>query len=341
MLSGFVLESDVLLVLPYVSAIRERVIMQSNSCHLDLKDSRSATAERESAVRPDLSVVIVAFDSLSFLRDCLSSIPSGAGRFSHEVIVVDNASSDGTAAWLSRAEPSLRAVCNRQNLGFARACNQGILAARGRYLLLLNPDTVVGDRALERTVEFLSAHRRLAAATCKIVRPGGQLDPSCKRDFPNLWDAFSRFSGLSRLLPRSRIFARYDARYLDDDVAQEVPLIDGCFMLMRHEAVEDIGLFDERFFMYAEEMDWCRRARLKGWSIGYDPSGITMHVKGAATRRHTFRMLYHFHRSMGVYYWKHGRYRGPGMFLVLPALTLRLLILLAINACRRNRRVSG
>jgi len=285
--------------------------------------------------------VIVSYDSLDYLRDCLASLPAGVGRLSREVIVIDNASGDPTVEWLARSVPSVRCLPNRRNLGFARACNQGLRAAHGRFLLLLNPDTVVGNRAIESTVAYLERRQRVAAASCKVVRPDGRLDLSCKREFPSVWDAFARFVGLSRLFPRSRIFARYDARYLDEDAAQEVPLIDGCFMLIRREALEEIGLLDDRFFMYAEEMDWCRRARSHGWRIGYEPAGTTLHIKGASTRQHTFRMLYHFHRSMLLYYWKHGGHPVLGTWIVLPSLVVRFLALVVVNLCRRERYVSA
>lgn len=290
---------------------------------------------------PDVSIVIVSHNSLDFLPACIAAIAHGAGNLTHEIIVVDNASSDDTLAWLARYAPGGQVLANSTNRGFACATNQGIRVARGGFILLLNPDTVVGERSIEHTVIYLRRHDHVAAASCKVMLPGNRLDPSCKREFPGLWDAFARFSGLSRLFPRSHLFARYDARYLGDDTAQEVPLIDGCFMLMRRAAVEDIGLLDERFFMYAEEMDWCRRAHLRNWSIGYEPAGVTLHYKGASTRRCTFRMLFHFHRSMGAYYWKHGSWRVPGMALVVPGLVLRYAALVVLNACRRHPRVSG
>ena len=187
----------------------------------------------------------------------------------------------------------------------------------------------------------METNRSLAAASCKVVRPDGTLDPSCKRNFPSTWDALARMTGLSRLFPRSRFFARYDTFYLDENERQEVPLIDACFMLMRRTAIEEIGPLDERFFMYAEEMDWCRRAHEKGWTIGYDPTGVTVHVKGEITRRHTFRMLYHFHRSMALYYLKHTSRWNPGSVPVLIGIACRYLALTVLNLARRERRISG
>ena len=289
---------------------------------------------------PELSVIVVSYDCRELLEACLASLPRGAAGLSYEVIAVDNASRDGTAEWLARI-PRVRTVCNKHNLGFASASNQGLRESRGRYLLLLNPDTRVGDSALRRTRDYLESEPGLAAASCRVERPDGSLDPSCKREFPTAWDAFSRFSGLSRAFPRSRWFARYDARHLPDDVRQVVPLIDGCFMMIRRSALRDIGLLDERFFMYAEEMDWCRRATERGWRIGYDPSGTVVHLKGEITRRHTFRMLYHFHRSMALYCWKYRRRWDPTIAIVLPGIAGRFLLLVARNAFRRDRRVSG
>ncbi|MGD9546414.1 MAG: glycosyltransferase family 2 protein [Candidatus Krumholzibacteriia bacterium] len=289
---------------------------------------------------PGISIVIVTYRSRAFLPACLDAIPAAASPLTAEIIIVDNACPEGTADWVRRTHPRVLLIANTHNRGFAAAGNQGMAAARGRFILLLNPDTVPRPGAMAATADYLAAHPGTAAASCKVVRPDGRLDPSCKRNFPGLWDAAVRFAGLSRLFPRSRLFARYDARYLDEDRAQEVPLIDGCYMMIRREALERIGPLDERFFMYAEEMDWCRRAHQAGWSIGYDPSGTTVHIKGASTRTRPLGMLFHFHRSMGLYYWKHGKWRVPGMALVLPGLLLRYTLLAALNLARRNPRVS-
>jgi GT2 family glycosyltransferase len=254
---------------------------------------------------------------------------------------VDNRSRDDTVAWLRREHPGVHLIANTENRGFAAASNQGIRAARGEYVLLLNPDTVAGTESLARTVAYLERNPRLAVATCKVLRPDGRLDPSCKRQFPSLWDAFVRFVGLSRVFPRVRLFTRYDAHHLDEDTCQEVPLVDGCYMMMRRSALDDIGLLDERFFMYVEEMDWCRRAHEHGWTVGYDPSGTIVHHKGEITRHATFRMLYHFHRSMALYCCKYRRWWNPTLVPALLGIGVRCAGLLALNALRTERRVSG
>jgi len=288
-----------------------------------------------------LSVVIVSYNCLPLLQTCLASLAHEAGPPRFETIVVDNGSLDSTPGWLRENCPHVHVIRNGSNLGFAKGCNQGIGAALGQYVLLLNPDTVASAGALRRTFEYMEANPRLAAASCKVLRPDGELDPSCKRGFPSAWDAFCRMTGVSRLLPNSRLFARYDGGYMDENTRQEVPLIDGCFMMIRQRALEDIGPFDERFFMYAEEMDWCRRARLKGWSIGYEPSGRIIHAKGEVTRHSTFRMLYHFHRSMALYYQKYHSPWNPLGLLVYPGVVLRFVLLVLWNLFRKNRRVSG
>ncbi len=289
---------------------------------------------------PTLSVVIVSYDCLALLQKCLASIRTGARSMTYEVIVVDNASGDGTREWISRSSPETRFFANSTNLGFAKGCNLGIRESRGDYVLLLNPDTLVAGGTFLSTWEYMQSSPRLAACGCKILRPDGSMDLSCKRNFPSPWDALCRMLGLSKFFPQSTLFARYDARQLDENCRQEVPLIDGCYMMIRREAVDDIGLFDERFFMYAEEMDWCRRAHLRGWSIGYDPSGTIVHVKGEITRRSPFRMLYHFHRSMALYCRKHYRPWNPVLLAVYPAIALRLVVLVVLNLLKTNRRVS-
>ncbi len=290
---------------------------------------------------PELSIVIVSYNCRTLLRDCLTSIPQAAGGLSHEIILIDNNSEDGTPALIQKQFPHVRLVRNPANRGFARATNQGLIMSTGQYILLLNPDAIPGGRACQRTHEYMEGHPGLAAATCKVVRPDGRLDPSCKRRFPSVWDAFARMSGLSRLFPKSRVFARYDTYYLDEDTRQEVPLIDACYMMIRRAALEDIGLFDERFFMFAEEMDWCKRAHDRDWSIGYDPAGTTTHIKGEVTRHLPFRMLYQFHRSMALYYLKYHRWWNPMNILVLLGIVCRWLTLMSVNVLRKERRVSG
>jgi GT2 family glycosyltransferase len=275
------------------------------------------------------------------LRDCLNSVPTGASSLAYEIIVVDNNSSDRTCEELRESHPNVKVIYNDTNNGFAKACNQGIRASLGRYVLLLNPDTLVEDGALQETVEYMDETPNLAAAGCRIIRPDGTLDPSCKRDFPSPWDAFSRMVGLSRLFPRSRFFSSYDACHIDETKKQEIPLIDGCYMMLRRSAVTDIGLFDEQFFMYAEEMDWCKRAHMKGWSIGYDPEATITHMKGEITRHSTFRMLFHFHRSMALYYRKHYGLWNPAGLIVYPGIAARMTLLMLWSLFRKNRRVSG
>jgi GT2 family glycosyltransferase len=293
------------------------------------------------AVPPRLTIVIVSYNCRSVLEECLESLPRGAGALTYETVVVDNDSRDGTAAWLAETRPDVAVIKNTGNAGFARACNQGAACSRAEYVLFLNPDTVAGDGVFEKTLDYMASTTDLAACGCKVLRPDGTLDLSCKRNFPSAWDALCRMGGLSRLFPRSRIFARYDARYVDEEQRQEVALIDGCYMMVRRYALQDIGPFDERFFMYAEEMDWCRRAWARGWSIGYDPTGTIVHLKGETTRRSPFRMLYHFHRSMALYCAKHYRPWNPILLVVYPGIVLRLAALTFRNLMAMDKRVSA
>lgn len=307
----------------------------------NVRDEGQSCHGPDSTLNAQLSVVIVSYNCLGQLQQCLESVPNGAGSLQYEVIVVDNNSADGTSEWLRSALPQVRVISNKTNRGFARACNQGICEAHGRYVLLLNPDTIANDGALSSTYDFLENTPNLAAAGCKVLRPDGSLDPSCKRDFPSPWDAFCRMVGLSKLFPRKQLFARYDACDIDQNKRQEVPLIDGCYMMIRRSALDDIGLFDERFFMYAEEMDWCKRAHMRGWAIGYDPSGTIVHVKGEITRHRPFRMLYHFHLSMALYYGKYHHPWGAMSLIVYPGILLRFALLTLWNVFRAERRVSG
>lgn len=293
-----------------------------------------------STATPDLSVVIVSYEVRDLLDACLASLPAGAGKLRLEVIVVDNGSTDGSASWVREHHPWCAVVEAGENLGFSRATNLGLRRAKGKYLLLLNPDTVVFPRALEKTAAFLDAHPDVGMVTCRLVTRDGRLDPACRRSFPSLWDGFCRASGLSRGFPRSRLFNRYNLGNLDEHETCDVEAVNGAFMLVRREAVEEVGLLDEGYFMYVEDLDWCLRFRRAGWRIVYYPGAEVKHLKGRSGAKHSGAMIRCLFASTLRFYRRHYfPHRSlPWRLAVAAGLQAWMGVTLLRNTLRREKR---
>jgi N-acetylglucosaminyl-diphospho-decaprenol L-rhamnosyltransferase len=270
---------------------------------------------------PDLAVIIVNYNTADLLRQCLKSVFRSVCRDPFTVIVVDNHSTDDSAAMVRTEFPEVRLVVAERNRGYAYANNLGLyevidnwqrsagvgngFSPRHSYVLLLNPDTIVPTDAIQTTVDFLEAHPDAAVVGPKMLRPDGRLDLACRRSFPTPETSFYKMLGLSRAFPRSRIFARYNLTYLDADSPAEVDSVMGAYMLVRGEPIIQVGLLDESFFMYGEDLDWSFRMKEAGWRVYYDPAATVVHYKGESSRRTSYRALYEFYRAMHVFYRKH------------------------------------
>ncbi|OQB39862.1 MAG: N-acetylglucosaminyl-diphospho-decaprenol L-rhamnosyltransferase [Candidatus Latescibacteria bacterium ADurb.Bin168] len=260
----------------------------------------------QSAPSLDLSVVILSYNVRAYLALAIRTALQATRSLAAEIIVVDNASQDGSADMVAADFPEVRLIRSDRNLGFSGGNNLGIRVARGRYVLLLNPDVIVHPRAFEALVAYLDAHPSAGAAGGRVVNPDGTTDRGARRGFPSPSAAFYRMVGLSFIFPKSRRFARYNMTYHDDGQECEVDAVSGCFMAVRREVVERIGLLDENFFMYGEDLDWSFRIRSAGWTIGYVPSAEIVHFRGESTRSIArLRQLYLFHRAMHVFVRKH------------------------------------
>jgi N-acetylglucosaminyl-diphospho-decaprenol L-rhamnosyltransferase len=268
----------------------------------------------------DLGIVIVNWNTRDLLRDCLRSVFASEGAISYRVVVVDNASTDGSAAMVSDEFPDVAVFANADNCGFGAANNQGLRAlgfgpdspeeSAPRYALVLNPDTVLPPGALAAMVAYLDAGESIGAAGPKLVRLDGSLDRACRRSFPTPEVSFYRMVGLSRLFPNSRRFGRYNLTYLDPDQETEVDSVVGAFMMVRRDAIERVGLFDESFWMYGEDLDWAYRIKQAGWKVMYNPRVTVTHVKRAASRQ-SKRAQAEFFRAMLIFYRKHYRATTP------------------------------
>lgn len=232
---------------------------------------------------PDLSVVVVSYNTRDLLRRCLAGALAEADLLDLEVIVVDNASSDGSAAMVANEFPRVRLVASGENLGFAAANNLAFGLCRGRHVLMLNPDAVARRGALVRAVQRLDASPRVAAAGARILGPDGSLQPSARR-FPSLLDEALTLTGLAARYPRSRFFGRFDRTWADPLQEAPVDWVPGAFLIVKREVLDEVGRFDEAFFLYYEEVDLCRRIRAAGHEIRYWPDLVVEHIGGASSK---------------------------------------------------------
>ncbi len=256
---------------------------------------------------PALSIVIVSWNTRDYLDACLTSLRDAPDAVTREVIVVDNASEDGTATMVAEAHPGVTLVANDANLGYAAGNNQGIELASGEQVLLLNPDVVVHEGALDTLVSFLARCPEAGAVAPRLILPDGSVQASC-RSFPTPDVVLYEALGLSRLFPRSRRFGKYRMTWWDYDDERQVDQPMASSILIRGEALAQVGGMDEQFPIFFNDVDLCRRLRDAGWNIWYTPEASMDHVGGASTGQVRRRMLVESHRSFVRFYEVH--YRG-------------------------------
>jgi GT2 family glycosyltransferase len=252
----------------------------------------------------DLSIIIVTWNSQEYIRNCLDSIFLSGGNFTSEVIVVDNGSSDQTAEIVEEFYPQVNLIQNKTNLGYAKANNQGLEEAKGEYILLLNPDTQVLEDALFLMYELMEQNPKVGALGPKLLNPDKSVQPSC-REFPTFSTLVWEFSGLSRLFPRSKTFGRWRMGYFDFDKAREVDQPMGSCLMLRKETLENVGIFDENFEIFFNDVDLCYRIKKSGWKIYFYPEAKVIHHKGASTRKAKARMIWLSHLAFYKFFKKH------------------------------------
>ncbi|MBC7288350.1 MAG: glycosyltransferase family 2 protein [Armatimonadetes bacterium] len=263
-----------------------------------------------------VSIIIVSYNCRNELAACLESIESHAAEVEHEVVVVDNASKDGSAELAQRA-PRVRVIRNPENRGFAAAVNQGIAIARGEVFLLLNPDCLVLPGAVDSIYRFLHARPWVGACAPRILDEQGAPVRSCRR-FPSLWTVFCEAFGLSRLLPTSSIFNAYEPGGFTYDQPRRVDWASGAALAIRRSAWQLVGPFDESFFIYAEELDWLKRMALRHLECWFVPDAEIVHGNGVTWGKHTVLRALWAHWSMWRYFRKH---HGPVTAWTVRALT--------------------
>jgi GT2 family glycosyltransferase len=256
-------------------------------------------------VKPKLSIIIVNFNAEKFLVECLDSIYAQTKQISFDIWVVDNNSIDASVPMVQQNFPQVNLIENKENVGFARANNQAITQCVSDYILLLNPDTLILQNAIEKTVDFMDGNPTVGICGCKVLNKDGTLQLACRRSIPTPGVAFFRLTGLSRLFPKSKIMAKYNLTYLDPDDPHEIDAVSGAFLMIRREVIDSIGLLDERFFMYGEELDWCLRTKKAGWPVMYYPNAEIIHYKGECSKFNHRKAAFEFYRSMYLFHKKH------------------------------------
>ena len=234
----------------------------------------------------DLSVIIVTYKSENLIAKCLDSIYDGAESINFEIIISDNSPNDLTERLINsqiRKYPNLTFIKNKKNEGFSRGNNIAIKKAKGKFVLFLNPDVIVEKNTLDGMFNFVKSEKNIGAATCRVNLLNGNLDDSCHRGFPTPWAAFCHFTKLSKIFPKTKLFTGYNMTYLDFSKVHEIDSLAGSFMMMPFELGKDLNWWDEEFFFYGEDIDFCYRIKQKGFKIYFVPQYKALHYKGTSS----------------------------------------------------------
>ena len=262
-----------------------------------------------------LSVVIVNYNVKYFLEQCLHSLEQAAMGIDHEVIVIDNASTDGSTEYITARFPKVKWMACRENNGFSKGNNIAIAHAKGEYILMLNPDTIVTKEAIEGCIAFMDNNADAGACGVYMLRTDGTFAPESRRALPTPFVAFCKMSGLSNLFPKSRTFGRYYMQYLDKEETNPIEIISGAYMMLRHKTIKKTGALDEDFFMYGEDIDLSYRILKGGYRNYYLPLRI-LHYKGESTNKSSYRYVHTFYRAMQLFFKKH--YSHYSLIVSLP-----------------------
>ncbi|MFQ6033200.1 MAG: glycosyltransferase family 2 protein [Candidatus Zixiibacteriota bacterium] len=279
-----------------------------------------------------LSIVIVNYNVRNLLKKCLESVFKYEKDIEFEVIVADNNSKDHSQKMLKRDFPQVKLIENKRNLGFSAGCNQGIKETQGRYILLLNPDTELTPGGFKKMIDFMDTRPEVGICGPKMTDQEGNLHLSC-RSFPSYLTAISSSQSiLNRIFPENFLSQKYLLRNLDHSQIQEVDWVSGSCLLAKREMLEKIGLLDERFYLYVEDVDLCYRAKKSGFSVFYFPAVVVIHHIGKSTEKKKINMLVEHHRSMYYFYRKH---HNPNVFLrgiVFLSIWMRLFFMMGMRS---------
>ncbi len=286
--------------------------------------------------KPLISVILVNYNSGQALLDCLDDLAREADRTPLEILVVDNASSDGSLEKVQKVHPGPAYLKNRANLGFARACNQALARAGGDFFMLLNPDTRVEEGALSALGGYLAGHPRVGALGPRILDPSGQVQLSARSSQGPTTLLFHRYSLLTRIFPGNALSRRYLLSDWDHESEREVDWLSGAALMVRREAVEAAGPLDGGFFLFHEDVDWCKRIKEAGFKVVYWPQATIFHEIGISKDKSSFVLLRIRHRSMIRFVHKHYRGLGPLLMVADLVIGLRFGLMSALKAFRKK-----
>lgn len=270
----------------------------------------------------DISIIIVSYNVRHYLRQCLDSVFASVRQsgLSVEVFVVDNDSTDNSVGYIRSNFPpdrfgTLHLIANRCNVGFGRANNQALRKATGKYILYLNPDTIITEQTLRECFDFAEQHPDLGALAARMLNATGTFALESRRGLPTPWVSFCKMSGLCHIFPKSRLFGKYYMRYLDEREPAEIEIVSGAFMFCSRKALDKCGAFDEKFFMYGEDIDLSYRFLKEGFHNHYLPTPI-LHYKGESTHKGSYRYVHTFYEAMLIFFQKH--FRTASLALSVP-----------------------
>jgi len=252
----------------------------------------------------DISVIIVSWNARACLQECLASLPAASATQSVETIIVDNNSSDGSVEMVEAEFPSVKLIRLNENRGFAAANNIGIRASSGRYLALVNSDVIFLDQCLDKLAGYMDAHAEIGIVGPRVLNRDLSLQFSCRR-FPSLWNNFCYFTRLFKVFPNCEWLAGEHLSAFDHNSIRKVDALVGCFLVARKSAVDEFGLLDEGFFIYAEDVDWCKRSWDAGWEIVFYPGAAAIHFRGGSSSKDSVRFEFEQQRSVFRYWKKH------------------------------------
>ncbi|RQV96498.1 MAG: glycosyltransferase [Calditrichaeota bacterium] len=282
---------------------------------------------------PKISVITVSYNVRDFLEQSLISINRALKGISSEIFVVDNASIDGSARMVKLKFPEVHLIESEKNLGFSGGNNLALSRAKGELIVLINPDTIVQEDTFIKLLHFFETCPDASAATCKILNPDGSFSIDCRHSVPTPLTALWKLVGLNKLFPKNKIFGKYNLTYLDENQINQVEAISGSFMMLKREIIKKVGLLDEDFFMYCEDIDYCHRINQAGGKIYYVPDSQIIHYKGESTKNHNLDYVITFNKSLYLFYKKHHqqKYIYPFKWLIFLGVILRGMVIFIRN----------
>lgn len=284
-----------------------------------------------------LSVVIVNYNVEHFLDQCLHSVQRSSASFPVEVMIVDNNSVDGSLPMIRAKYPDYTLIANTENAGFSKANNQAIRLAKGEYVLLLNPDTVVAEDTFQKVVDFMDAYPNAGGLGVHMIDGKGNFLPESKRGLPKPMVAFYKIFGFSKIFPKSKRFGQYHLGHIDENQTSKIDVLSGAFMLMRKAALDKVGLLDEDYFMYGEDIDLSYRIQKGGFDNYYFPETSIIHYKGESTKKSSVNYVFVFYKAMVIFARKHfaGKQAGLFSFLINAAIYLRAFVAVISRLAQR------